>query len=242
MGEKPNKVKMEVDYQNFSPIVELYTNRIFIMITVLGRSTSSNVQLVMWALAELGLKVDRIDTGGHFGGTDTPEYRAMNPNGLVPVLKDSDHIMFESAAILRYLGAEYGDDTFWPKDNKQRGKLDVIAEWTKTSLCPVLIYNIFWTLIRTPRQERDWDNFATQVSKMADLMTIAEYELSGKAFLNGEKLSFADIMFGHILYRYYTLDFDRKDLTNLKAYYDRLCEREAYRDHVMVDYSSLQVD
>jgi len=212
------------------------------MITVLGRSTSSNVQLVMWALAELELEVERVDVGGHFGGTDTEEYRAMNPNGLVPVLKDDDHVMFESAAILRYLGAEYGDDKFWPKDNKQRGKLDVIAEWTKTSVCPVLIYNIFWTLVRTPAAERNWDNFAIQVTKMAELMTIAEHELNGKKFINGDNLSFADIMFGHILYRYYTLNFDRKDLPNLKAYYDHLCERNAYQEHVMVDYSSLQVD
>lgn len=212
------------------------------MITVLGRATSSNVQLVMWAIAELGLEVERIDTGGHFGGTDTDEYREMNPNGLVPVLKDDDYVMFESAAILRYLGAQYGNDGFWPKDNKKRAKLDVIAEWTKTSICPILIYNIFWTLIRTPKADRDWNNFTVQVEKMANLMTIADFDLAEKTFLGGDVVSFADIMFGHVLYRYYTLDFDRKDLPNLKAYYERLCELEAYREHVMVDYSSLQVE
>lgn len=212
------------------------------MITVLGRRTSSNVQLVMWALAELGIDVERVDVGGHFGGTDTPEYRDMNPNGLVPVLKDGDHIMFESGAILRYLGAEYGSDAFWPKDNKKRGKLDVIAEWSKTSVASVLIYNVFWTLIRTPKADRDWDNFAVQVTKLGDLMSIAEHELKSKTHLNGDELNFADIMFGHLLYRYYTLDFDRKNLPKLKAYYDRLVEREAYQEHVMVDYSSLQVN
>ncbi len=212
------------------------------MITVLGRATSSNVQLVMWAIAELGLKVERQDMGGSYGGTDTPEYRAMNPNGLVPVFKDGEHVMFESAAILRYLGAQYGSEAFWPKDNKTRAKLDVIAEWTKTSLCNVLIYNIFWTLIRTPKAERDWDNFAVQVTKMGDLMTIAEHELKDKIFLGGDTLSFADIMFGHILFRYFTLDFDRLNLPNIQAYYDRLVEREAYRNHVMIDYSSLQVN
>lgn len=212
------------------------------MITVLGRKTSSNVQLVMWTLAELGLEVDRIDAGGSFGGTDTQEYRAINPNGLVPAFKDGDHTMFESAAILRYLGAEYGDETFWPTDNKIRAKLDVIAEWTKTSVANVLIYNIFWTLIRTPKAERDWDNFAVQVTKMADLMTMAEAMLEGKTYFGGDKLCFADIMFGHILYRYYTLDFERKELPNLRDYYDRLVKLENYQKHVMVDYSALQVD
>ena len=51
-----------------------------------GRTTSGNVQKPMWLLAELGIDYERIDVGGEFGGNDTPEYLAMNPNGRVPVL------------------------------------------------------------------------------------------------------------------------------------------------------------
>ena len=40
--------------------------------------------LVIWLLEEMGLPYDRKDIGGKFGGNDTPEYRAMNPNGVVP--------------------------------------------------------------------------------------------------------------------------------------------------------------
>jgi predicted ester cyclase len=49
-----------------------------------GRATSSNVQAVMWGIAELGLEVERRDVGGRFGGNDTPEFLAMNPMGLCP--------------------------------------------------------------------------------------------------------------------------------------------------------------
>jgi glutathione S-transferase len=73
-----------------------------------GRASSSNVQAVMWGIAELGLDVDRRDVGGRFGGNDTPEFLAMNPMGKVPVLQDGDVTLFESAAILRYLVARYG--------------------------------------------------------------------------------------------------------------------------------------
>ena len=48
-------------------------------LTVYGRATSSNVQAVMWGAAELGLSPERIDIGFNFGGTDTPEFRAMSP-------------------------------------------------------------------------------------------------------------------------------------------------------------------
>ncbi len=211
------------------------------MATIWGRATSSNVQLTMWAAAEVGLEVERIDVGGAFGGTDTPEYRAMNPNGLIPVLKDNELVLFESAAILRYLGAQYGDETFWPTDAKKRAPLDAWAEWTKTTLCPVLIYQVFWTLVRTPSAERDMEALSGQVAQLGELMSRIEGEFADKEYL-GSDLSFADIMFGHTLYRYYTLPFERPDLPNLAAYYERLKARPAYKEHVMVDYSPLQVE
>src|SRR5690606_32004944 len=46
------------------------------MLTVYGRATSSNTQLVMWAIGELGLPCERLDYGGVFGRTRTPEYLA----------------------------------------------------------------------------------------------------------------------------------------------------------------------
>ena len=55
-------------------------------IHVLGRTSSVNVQKVMWCAAELGLEVDRHDYGGAFGGNDTADYLAKNPNGKIPVL------------------------------------------------------------------------------------------------------------------------------------------------------------
>ncbi len=87
------------------------------MLTIYGRATSSNVQLVMWAVGELGLAHERLDYGHVHGGIDTPEFRAMNPRGLVPVLRDGDLVVWESCAILRYLAARYGDGgAFWPAD------------------------------------------------------------------------------------------------------------------------------
>ena len=92
------------------------------MITVWGRTTSSNVQTVMWALAELGVSHERIDAGGPFGGLDTPEFAAMNPNRLVPVLRDQGEYIWESASIVRYLGARYGSKQFWPTDPLKRDR------------------------------------------------------------------------------------------------------------------------
>ena len=210
------------------------------MITIWGRATSSNVQVAMWAVAELGVKHERIDWGGKFGGNDEPFYREMNPMGLVPTMKDGDVVMFESQAILRYLAARYGDEGFWPKDPATRGPLDTWSEWAKTSFAQPLIYSVFWQLIRTPKDKRDHAALADGAAKLKGLSAMVDMRLGAGPFLGGDSLSFADISLGATLYRYYTLDFERGATPNLDAYYARLQERAAFREHVMVSYEGLR--
>ena len=56
------------------------------------------------------------DAGGEFGGLDTPEFTALNPNRRVPVLQDGKTVVWESNAIIRYLAAKYGEGTLWNPD------------------------------------------------------------------------------------------------------------------------------
>ena len=72
-------------------------------------------------MGELGLEHERIDWGGKFGGNDNQDYRAMNPNGLVPTIRDGDLVLWDSPAILRYLGARYGDEGFLARRSGRAG-------------------------------------------------------------------------------------------------------------------------
>lgn len=209
------------------------------MITVWGRATSSNVQAVMWTLAELGREVERIDAGGEHGGTDTAEFRAMNPNGLIPVLRDRGLVMFESAAIVRYLAAAYGDEAFWPRDPRKRAALDVWAEWARGEVARTFTHEIFWQLIRIGPEDCDRTTVERGTRAMARKMAIAEERLDSD-YLGGETLSWADIWLGNVLYRYFDLEFERAETPRLRAYYERLTERPAYARHVMVSYDSLR--
>ena len=209
------------------------------MITVHGRNTSSNVQPVIWLLAELDLPHERLDVGGAFGGTDTPEYRAMNPMGLIPTLQDGDVTMFESQAILRYLGARHGE-LLWPADPVARSSADQWMEWTKTTVAPEVVYKIFWQLVRTPAAVRDTAALEASIIKVAEIMATAEAQLAKHDWLSGPEMTLADICFGAQLYRYFTLPFERTDLPKLAAYYQRLNKRPAYAEHVMVSYEPLR--
>lgn len=210
------------------------------MLTVWGRATSSNVQAVMWTIAELGLEHERHDRGREFGGLDAPDYRAMNPNGLVPTVRDDGGApMWESAAIVRYLASAYGDERFWPRDPAVRVQLDMWAEWIKTTFAPHFGGRVFWPLIGKPGSGPD--AFTAAVAALKPLATMLDKRIGDGPYLGGEAISFADMIIGCQLYRYYTLDFDRADTPGLDAYYARLCARPAYRAHVMVSYESLRI-
>jgi glutathione S-transferase len=209
------------------------------MITVYGRATSSNVQLVMWGIAELGLEFRRLDYGHVYGGTDTPEFRAMNPNGLVPVIRDGDLVMWESSAILRYLASRYGAAPFWPADPVQRAPIDMWAEWGRTTLVRDFARPIFWVCVRTPPAARDEAALASALNRFDADLAILEDRIAGP-WLLGTDFTVADISVGHLLYRYFTLDIVRADRPRLAAYYARLAERPAFAAHAMVSYEPLR--
>ncbi len=80
------------------------------MITLWGRNNSTNVKKVLWTLEELELPYKQILAGGQHGGNRDADYLALNPNGLVPLLRDdeTDVVLWESNTIVRYLAAQYG--------------------------------------------------------------------------------------------------------------------------------------
>lgn len=211
------------------------------MLTVWGRADSSNVQALMWAIGELGLPYLRYDVGERFGGTDTPSFLAMNPNGTIPVLQDADGTtLWETGAILRYVANRYAAPPFWPADPALRAQVDQWAEWAKINVALGFTAPVFWRVWRTPEPRRDPAAITIAVEALTKKLRLAEERLTQHAFLVGDTLTLADIQFGHLLYRYFTLPIDRPDLPALWAYYAALTQRPAYREHVMVSYEALR--
>ena len=211
------------------------------MLTVWGRRSSSNVQAVMWCIGELGLAHQRLDAGFTYGVNDTPAFRAMNPNALVPVLRDdATEPLWETGAILRYLASQYGDASFWPVDAATRAQVDKWAEWSKVTLASSFTMPIFWPLVRVAAKDRNEAAVTKAVAAVTTILAIAEAQLAAHPYLTGAAFTLADIQLGHVLYRYYDLPIARADYPALRRYYDRLTERPSYREHVMVSYDELR--
>lgn len=208
-------------------------------LTVWGRRSAFNVQKVLWLVGELGLAHHHVDAGGRFGGLDTPEFLARNPHGRVPVIQDGSTVVWESHSILRYLAARHPEGGFWAEDPGERSHADRWTDWAQSTLQPAF-FDLFGGYYRTPEAQRDWPAIRNAQQRLAQHYTLLDRHLADPPFLAGDRLTLADIPAGTSLYRYFELDLDRPALPNVEAWYNRLAERPAYREHVMVPFAELK--
>lgn len=210
------------------------------MVRIWGRRNSLNVQKVMWLVGELGLAHEHVSVGGSFGGLSAEAFGALNPNRLIPVLEDGDLAVWESHAILRYLAAQYGGGGFWPDDPAERASFDRWMDWCLAHWQPAFSTGVFWGMYRTPEAQRDWNGIRRSIALCSELMQIVESALGARPYLANDHLTIGDIPLGASLYRYFALDIDRPRLPRVEAWYERLQQHSAYREHVMVPFDDLK--
>lgn len=207
---------------------------------VWGRRSSFNVQKVLWLVGELGLPHQHIPAGGDHGGLDDPQFRAMNPHGRVPVIDDNGVVVWESHTILRYLAAHYGGPAWWPSAPVDRAQADGWMDWAQTALQPAFLTGVFWGWYRTPEAQRDPKAIEAALAACARHFQLLDTILADRPFLGGYALGLPDIPAGTHLYRYYELEIDRPKTPNVEAWYARLRDRPAYREHVMIPFDEMK--
>jgi glutathione S-transferase len=210
------------------------------MLKIWGRRSLFNVQKVLWLVGELALAHEHIPAGGGFGRLDEPAFLALNPHARVPVLQDGDVVVWESHTILRHLAARYSPGGFWLHDPAERSRVEGWMDWSQTSLQPDFLNGVFWGYYRTPEAQRDWPAIRRSLARCAEHFRLLDRILTTRPFMMGDELSLADIPTGTSLYRYFELDIERPQLSQVNAWYERLQRRTAYREHVMVPFGELR--
>ncbi len=150
-------------------------------------------------IAESGIEVDEqvIDlfSGEH---TQAP-FVKVNPNRLVPVLEDGDFRLTESSAILKYL-ADKVDSPAYPKDLKQRARVNEMMDWLNTNFYREYAYNFIYPQLfphmKRPSEEvqkatLDWGRERAR----GWLKLLDEYWIGPKRqYLCGDQISIADYL------------------------------------------------
>lgn len=202
------------------------------MLVVWGRINSINVQKVLWCCQELGLEYRRVDAGGAYGVVNTPEYRKLNPNGLVPTIEDDGLVLWESNAIVRYLAAKHPEGGLWPVNLRTRGLADQWLDWSHTTCLPAL-RNMFLGLVRTAPEQRDMLAIEQSRVDSAAAFEIVDAHLAAHDYLAGNAFTMGDIAMGCAAWRWLSLPIERPNVPNVRRWFDRLALRPACRQAVM---------
>jgi glutathione S-transferase len=190
-----------------------------------GRLSSVNVQKTMLCV-ELLAPHERIDAGLSFGIVNTPEYRAKNPNGLVPTIEDDGFVLWESNAIIRYLAQKHAGGALWPNDAKARADADRWMDWQTTTLQPAM-GPAFMHLVRLPPEKRDASQVGPSRDRTEECVAIMEGALAGKRCIAGDQLTMGDVALGPAIHRWLNLPLERKPRPNVERWYRELIERPA---------------
>lgn len=193
------------------------------MLKIWGRVNSINVQKPLMVLEEVQLPYERIDAGLHFGINNTPEYQAMNPNGVVPTIDDDGFILWESNTIARYLARKYGAGGLWPADLQAQANQDRWMDWQQTTMIGP-VNAMFAPLIRgvgdtSPEAIEKGRVRSCQVMAMLDAW------LASNAWISGATFGTADCVLGPSIHRWYNLEIERPKLAHLERWFAALMQR-----------------
>ncbi len=200
------------------------------MLKIWGRTNSVNVKKALWCAEELGLQYQRMDAGMQYGVVNTPEYRKMNPTGLVPTIDDDGFQLWESHSIVRYLCARHGAGTLWPTDLRARADAERWMDWAFSF--QGAMRNVFWGLIRTPAEKRDVKAIEEGCRKSAELIAMLDGVLAQRPYVAGSAFTMGDIPIGCEVQRWMRVPIERASFTHVQAWYERLGQRPPFRKHV----------
>jgi glutathione S-transferase len=201
------------------------------VLRILGKASSINVRKVLWTCREVGMPYEREDWGSGVAATTTPEFLAMNPNGLVPVMQVAEGFLWESNTICRYLANKHARSDLLPAAAWERALVEKWMDWQATELNGPWRY-AFLGLVRHDPTYADRDQIAESVRGWNDKIGILERQLSRTgAFAAGDIFSLADIVLGLSVNRWFMTPMERPAYPAVAAYYERLSQRPAFMEH-----------
>ncbi|MGU7783583.1 glutathione S-transferase family protein [Burkholderia sp. PU8-34] len=201
------------------------------MLQILGKTPSINVRKVLWLCTELNLPFEHEEWGAGFRSTNDPAYLALNPNGLVPVIKDGDFVLWESNSIIRYLANRYGDASLYPAEPQARARIDQWIDWQGSDLNRAWA-SAFLGLVRKSPDHQDPAAIAQSIANWTKHMRVLNAQLDATgAFVAGDHFTLADIPIGLSVNRWFGTPFEHPDFPALTRYVERLATRDGFKTY-----------
>jgi glutathione S-transferase len=188
----------------------------------------SSATRVHWALEELGVAYEKVRVDLAAGEHKKPEYLALNPNGKIPLLVAEGEPIFESLAILLYLGERFGvDKKLFPPPSPARAVAFKWMAWGSVTLTDALSRYMRNSSERFPADERNAKAAETAKNDVQAALTILDTELSEKQFLLGDEFSLVDVSLASLVPFMTRIGIETGNYANILAWVGRCTSRPA---------------
>lgn len=188
-------------------------------------STTSRTVMLFAAENHIPLEMQVVDlfSGAHL----KPDYAALNPNRLVPTLRDGDFVLTENAAILKYLAEKTGSPLY-PQDLQQRARVNERMDWTNTQLNLDLVYGLAYPQLLDSHKRRSDEAQAAQLQWGCEraqgwLKVMDQHWLGGgQRFLCGDAMTIADYFASSFVALAELVGSDLSAYPNVRAWLQRM--------------------
>tara|TARA_Y100001970_G_scaffold203648_1_gene247882 strand:+ start:1670 stop:2278 length:609 start_codon:yes stop_codon:yes gene_type:complete len=189
---------------------------------------NSRAGRIVWLLEELGLPYDINKMAFHPQDLKSDEHRSRHPLGRVPVLEDGEISIYESGAIVEYIIERHKNGGLKPEVASDL--YPMFLQWFHYCEGMVMppINTIIVQTILLPEERRDETALGQAQRLLSKALAPVEENLEGKDYLIGD-FSAADIMLGHSCFMSNRLGCVTDEMTNLKAYVERIQQRPAFK-------------
>jgi glutathione S-transferase len=192
------------------------------MLRIYGSANSRAIR-VLWMAGELGLSYDHKDWLPRSPETRTPEFRALNPNGRVPVIDDDGFVLSESMAINCYLAKKH-HSALYPADPKHEALALQWSLWETDRLDRQIVDYVRHTKA-LPEAERKPQVAEAAWKEVVPALDVLETALSKSEWLAGPAFSVGDLNVASALYRALSIDLGK--WPHVQAWLNRCWERPA---------------
>jgi len=168
-------------------------------------------------------------TGEHY----KPPFEAINPNHLVPVLDDGDFRLTESSAILKYMADKINSPAY-PKDLRQRARVNERMDWINTQVCRDLAYGFIYPQIfpnhKRPSDEQQKGTLDWAKGRAQGWLKILDQHILGakNPYLCGDQITIADYFGASFVALAETVRSDLSDYPNVKRWLDRMKQLKSW--------------
>ena len=202
------------------------------MLKIYGRANSINVRKVLWLCGEIGQKFEREDWGRGFKPTSEPAFQKVSAFGVVPVIDDDGFVLRESNTVCRYLAAKHNRTDLYPADLKARASTEQWMDWAATDIYTAIRPVFLGLQVKMAPYKDDKAGIESGIKEWGRQMQLLETHLAKSGpYVCGAKFTLGDIPVGLIVNRWSAIAFEKPALPAISAYYERLTERPAYREH-----------